>query len=281
MSSQKKMPLVSVITICRNAEDEISGTIASVLNQSYPTVEYIVIDGASTDGTVEKIKAAQNRISTWVSEKDAGIYDAMNKGARLATGEWIIFMNAGDRFYSNDAVKDLLCAHKADADLLYGDHEVRYPGGSSRIERAAPPSRLWKGMICSHQALLSKTTLLRQNPFDTSERVTADFAFLLQQQVNGKRIEHCDVVVASILAGGVSDTRRVNAIRGYYRTVSRTHKGLRVKAYYFAALTWNLCKALMMAVMPPRAWERLAMLKHRLVHSLGLRRARSDADSAP
>jgi glycosyltransferase involved in cell wall biosynthesis len=279
--TQARSPLVSVVTVCRNAVAEIEATIASVISQTHPAIEYIVIDGASTDGTVEAIRRASDDIDTWISEPDAGIYDAMNKGVRLATGEWIIFMNAGDRFYSNHAIEELLCAHGADADLLYGDHEVRYPGGSRRIARAAPPSRLWKGMVCSHQAVLSKTELLRQNPFDTSEPVTADFAFLLQQQVNGKRIERCAVVVASILAGGVSDTRRVNAIRSYYRTVSRTHRALRVKAYYFAALTWNLCKALMMAVTPPKAWERLAVLKHRLAHALGLQNARSDADSAP
>lgn len=274
-------PLVSIVTVCRNAASEIEATIASVTLQTYAPIEYIIVDGASTDGTIEVICRSCDKIDKWVSEPDAGIYDAMNKGARLATGEWIIFMNAGDRFYSNDAVKDLLRGHMGDADFLYGDHEVRYPGGSRRIQRAAAPSSLWKGMICSHQALLSRTTLLRQNPFDTSKRITADFAFLLQQQVNGRRIEHRDVMVASILAGGVSDTRRVNAIRSYYRIVSRTHKGLRIKAYYLTALACNLGKALMMTVMPPRAWERLAILKHRLVHSLGSRRARSDADSAP
>jgi hypothetical protein len=136
-------------------------------------------------------------------------------------------------------------------------------------------------MICSHQALLSKTALLLENPFDANERITADFAFLLHQQANGKHIQRCDVIVASILAGGVSDTRRVAAIRSYYRTVSRTHKGVRIKGYYFAALTWNLCKALMMTVVPPRAWEHLAILKHRLVHPVHLRRARNDADNAP
>jgi glycosyltransferase involved in cell wall biosynthesis len=279
--TQLRSPLVSIVTVCRNAAAEIEATIASVTAQTHPAIEYIVIDGASTDGTVEAIRRASENVDKWVSEPDAGIYDAMNKGARLATGEWIIFMNAGDRFYSNDAIKKLLCARMTDADVLYGDHEVRYPGGSSRIERAAAPNNLWKGMVCSHQALLSKTALLRHNPFDATERITADFAFLLQQQINGKRIVRCDVVVASILAGGVSDRRRVDAIRSYYRTVSRTHKELRVTAYYFAALTWNLCKALMKAVTPPRTWERLAILKHRLVPSLAARRARSDADSAP
>ncbi len=278
---QAQSPLVSVVTVCRNVVDEIDATIASVVSQTHPAIEYIIVDGASTDGTVEAIRRAGAKIDRWISEPDAGIYDAMNKGIRLANGEWIIFMNAGDRFYSNDAIKDLLGAPTSDADLLYGNHEIRYPGGSARIQRALPPDRLWKGMICSHQALLSRTALLRRSPFDTSERIAADFAFLMQQQLDGRRLEYRDVVVASILARGISDTRRVDVIRSYYRTVSRTHKGARVKAYYFAALAWNQCKALMMAAMPARAWERLAMLKHRLGQSIGLQRARSDADSGP
>jgi glycosyltransferase involved in cell wall biosynthesis len=88
-----------------NAVLTIEQTILSVINQTYPHIEYIIIDGGSTDGTVDIIKKYANRIAYWVSEPDKGIYDAMNKGIRTAKGEWINFMNAGDLFYSKDTLE--------------------------------------------------------------------------------------------------------------------------------------------------------------------------------
>ena len=99
---------VSVITISYNAVSVIEDTIQSVLNQSYKDIEYIIIDGGSTDGTVDIIKKYQDKINYWVSEPDNGIYDAMNKGIDKATGEWINFMNAGDYFHSNLTLENFI-----------------------------------------------------------------------------------------------------------------------------------------------------------------------------
>lgn len=101
----KNNPLISVVTVSYNAVLTIEQTILSVINQTYPHIEYIIIDGGSTDGTVDIIKKYANRIAYWVSEPDKGIYDAMNKGIRTAKGEWINFMNAGDLFYSKDTLE--------------------------------------------------------------------------------------------------------------------------------------------------------------------------------
>ena len=95
-----KENLISVITVCYNAENNLERTILSVLNQTYSNIEYIIIDGGSTDGTIDLIKKYADKITYWQSETDKGIYDAMNKGIQKATGEWINFMNAGDLFSS-------------------------------------------------------------------------------------------------------------------------------------------------------------------------------------
>ena len=91
-------PLITIITVAYNAVKDIENTILSVLNQTYPNIEYIIIDGGSTDGTLDIIKKYEDKISYWVSEPDKGIYDAMNKGTLKATGVWLNFMNAGDTF---------------------------------------------------------------------------------------------------------------------------------------------------------------------------------------
>ena len=101
------MPKISVVTVCYNAVETIEKTILSVINKTYQNIEYIIIDGASTDGTVDIINRYRDKIAYFVSEPDKGIYDAMNKGINAATGDWISFMNAGDTFYCNKTIHRL------------------------------------------------------------------------------------------------------------------------------------------------------------------------------
>jgi glycosyltransferase involved in cell wall biosynthesis len=99
---------MSVITVCFNDAKNLETTIASVVGQTYEKIEFIIVDGGSSDSTLDLIRRQEGRIAKWVSEKDAGIYDAMNKGLRLATGDYLIFMNAGDIFHSNDTVESAI-----------------------------------------------------------------------------------------------------------------------------------------------------------------------------
>ena len=104
----KKFPKITIVTISYNIVTYIEKTILSVVNQTYPNIEYIVIDGGSTDGTLDVIKKYSDKITYWVSESDKGIYDAMNKGIDAATGDWINFMNAGDVFYHNNVIDEII-----------------------------------------------------------------------------------------------------------------------------------------------------------------------------
>ncbi|MCY1133837.1 glycosyltransferase family 2 protein [Bacteroides fragilis] len=121
---KKSNPLVTIITVCYNAETTIEKTILNVINQTYADIEYIIIDGGSNDGTIEIINKYANKISYWMSEPDRGIYDAMNKGIKLAKGDWVSFMNSGDSFYSLDTVEDVVQFIREEYDVIYGSVNV-------------------------------------------------------------------------------------------------------------------------------------------------------------
>ncbi len=206
-------PLVSIVTVNRNMKEGLAATLKSVLEQDYPALEVLVIDGGSTDGSRDVIAAHAARLAYWVSEPDESLYDAMNKGVAAAKGEWVLFMNAGDLFASAHALSDLFPDDHGDADLVYGDHLRRYPGsGIERLVRAEEVGVLPRRMPCSHQALAVRRGLLSAHPFDLSLLV-ADYAFLIAAHRAGKRFKRMDCVVARIEMGGRSDTARLRSLR--------------------------------------------------------------------
>ena len=164
-------PRVSIITVTYNAEPLLERTLQSVLAQRYADKEIVVVDGQSSDGTVAVIKRHAAAIQSWISEPDKGIYDAMNKGVRMATGDWILFMNAGDTFASDDVFQCLFDAvDPAQADVIYGDV---VKGG---VVKAAPRQyRLYHRMLFCHQSVLTRRSCLLDTPFDIRHRLSADF----------------------------------------------------------------------------------------------------------
>src|ERR1700761_112956 len=123
-------PRLSIITIVYNNASDIERTILSVINQTYKNIEYIIIDGASTDGTLNIIGKYRDSISKLVSEPDKGIYDAMNKGLQQATGDYVLFMNSGDEIYAGDTVEKIFNT-EPDADIYYGETEMINADGKS------------------------------------------------------------------------------------------------------------------------------------------------------
>ena len=128
INSSANSPLITVITVVLDGVVDLEGTITSVINQSYNNIEYIVIDGGSTDGTLSIIKKYEDKINYWISETDNGIYDAMNKGVCLANGEWLCFMNSGDTFFNQNTFLDLADFLKDEKKLfIYSDVELWDP----------------------------------------------------------------------------------------------------------------------------------------------------------
>lgn len=196
---------VSVITVVYNDKDNFITTLKSITSQNYDNLEYIVIDAKSTDGTIDIINKYKDTIDHWVSESDNGIYEAMNKGVNLATGEWINFMNAGDTFAGKSIVSDFIDAVHDATDLYFGD--INYFESSSSdnaiYREAMGIKNIYEIIPCCHQALFAKKSLLKKYPFNTEYKIAADYDFLLQCYTNKYEFQYENKAICNFIGGGI------------------------------------------------------------------------------
>ncbi|WP_454803499.1 glycosyltransferase family 2 protein [Mucilaginibacter phyllosphaerae] len=235
-------PVLSVITIVYNNARDIERTMLSVLDQTYSAIEYIVVDGASNDGTLEIIKRYENRIAKLISEKDKGIYDAMNKGLTLATGDYVIFMNSGDEFYANDTVANVF-ATAPGADIYYGETEMVNDERESlgRRRHKAPAKFTWRsfkfGMSVSHQAIYIRRTLT--DPYDPQYQLSADIDWIIRAAKKAKKIVRVNGYVAKYLVGGMSKAKHKQSLLERFDIMKR-HYGLIPTVLNHAVIAFNL-----------------------------------------
>jgi glycosyltransferase len=201
--------LVSVITIARNSRAFIGETIRSVVDQDYARIEYIVVDGASTDGTVDVINTYKANIAKFVSEPDNGIADAFNKGLRLATGDYILFLNSDDRLASPRVISDMVQAITAadSPDLIYGDCSLIERESGRQLYIASidfSPRGFRLGRTLPHPSLFtSRVYFDRHGEFDIQFKIAMDYEFLLRGALQ-TRVVHVPITVTEVRTGGIS-----------------------------------------------------------------------------
>lgn len=221
-------PVLSVITVVYNNVSDIERTIRSVLNQTYPRIEYIIIDGASTDGTLDVIGKYSESIARLVSEKDKGIYDAMNKGLQYATGDYVLFMNSGDEIYATDTVANVFSAARG-ADIYYGETEMFDQNWQSQGRRRHKvPAKLnfysfRYGMSVSHQAIYIRRSLTV--PYDLRYQLSADIDWILKALKKATKVVNTHQYVAKYLLGGLSKKRHRQSLRERFE-IFKFHYGL-------------------------------------------------------
>ncbi len=236
----KTQPLVSVITVVFNGEAHLEKTIKSVLNQTYENIEYIIIDGASTDGTLDIIKKYEDKITYWISQRDEGIYDAMNKGIDKVSGEWINFMNAGDTFYNNDILKNIF--HESNFKniaVIYGKHNVIYPN-RTKIKKPKKIIEMWKGSQFCHQSSFISSLIQKKNKFNIRNRIGADFELFYTLYKQKLIFKYINIIIVNYSAGGLSDVKRIDSIVGWWNVV---HKNTKVNFYYLYTITKEIIKS--------------------------------------
>lgn len=224
-------PLISVITVTYNAEKVIGKTLESIKNQSFKKFEHLVIDGRSNDNTLEKIKEKGLPDTIILSEPDEGLYDAMNKGLRMAKGKYILYLNAGDTFHSSDTLSKYAQLANQNKDIIYGDTNiVDFEGKFIAPRHLSVPEVLTKksfadGMLVCHQAFMVKKELAPE--FDLSYRFSADYDWCVKCISNADPSECVNLKIVSVdyLNDGLTDNNKWKSLGERFRIMSK-HYGL-------------------------------------------------------
>ena len=223
-------PLFSIITVTYHAESVLEETILSVVSQTYHNIEYIIVDGASKDRTLSIVNKYRDKIQAVVSEPDKGLYDAMNKGLKMAKGEYVCFLNAGDTFHEDDTLQ--LIVHQLNKsnvlpDVIYGETAlVDAQRHFVRMRRLQTPDTLnWKsfrqGMLVCHQAFIAKRALAET--YDLNYRFSADFDWCIRVMKKASLLHNTRLTLIDYLDEGMTTKNRKASLKERFRIMAK-HK---------------------------------------------------------
>jgi glycosyltransferase involved in cell wall biosynthesis len=221
-SSKECNPLITIITVVYNGGEYIENTIRSIIFQDYNNVEYIIIDGGSTDETLNIIRKYEDAIDYWVSCKDDGVYDAMNKGISLSSGKWINFMNAGDSFFNLHVLSDV-------KDFLSDENSVIYGAKitNNNIELPKPLTSLKNGEIfaCHQSMFFNFDKIGKCLNYDLTYKIYADYELLVRIDLMGGSFREINLIISDYADGGISSVVSSQKRKDKYRAVYK-HYGL-------------------------------------------------------
>jgi len=225
------MKTFSIITCTYNASATVKRTLESIAKQDYQDKELIIVDGASQDGTLEIVRQYEGLVTKLISERDKGLYDAMNKGITAASGDYLIFLNAGDKFHSDTTLSEVAALIKGDEDVIYGETAwVDDNGEFQRMRRLKAPDKLnWrsftKGMLVCHQAFWARRDLALRNPYNLKYRYSADVDWCIRIMKESKNLFNSRKVLIDYLSEGMSTANRKASLKERF-AIMRDHYGL-------------------------------------------------------
>jgi len=232
------MKMLSVITVTYNTEPTLERTIKSVLEQTHPHIEHLIVDGKSNDGTLALIQQYANEKMVWISEPDNGLYDAMNKAATMAEGDYLCFLNAGDTFFSPDSVERIMQSFDNEhaPDIIYGDTAIVDEAGAFlHMRRLKAPEKLtWQsfrqGMVVCHQAFIVKRELFE--PYDLTYRFSSDFDWCIRMMQKAKTNLNTRLTLINYLNEGMTTINRKASLKERYRIMANYYGKLSTFLYH-------------------------------------------------
>lgn len=245
---------ISIVTVSYNSVSAIEKTILSVVGQDYSEKEYIIIDGASKDGTVDVIKKYEEQITFWSSEPDKGIYDAMNKALSHVSGDWVIYMNAGDTFADNTALSRAFAGKDYEGiDIVYGDINQYYEGFGSFVRRYNDIESSEVPYSICHQAAFTRADLLKRFGFDTSFRICADAELFLRMFKAGAKFLYVPELIATFDA--TDGCSSVNFLKFYNERIQM--RGIRKGSFkWLLGYLKMLLNTIILKVMPKNLYTK-------------------------
>lgn len=266
--------LLTVITVCFNAENSIEKTLNSILNQTFSDFEYLIIDGKSKDGTLDVIEQYKQKFTDKginlrvISEPDKGIYDAMNKGIKNARGKWIEFLNAGTDYIENDVLEKVVnVLEDCDGDIVHGDFlRVPVDGRVEVFNDTSDIDVMKNHMILSHESSFFRREMHKSYPYNTKINIVADYNSCLKMYLDGKKFVHIPVAIVRFYEDGFSSKNRVKTVKQAMWV--RVYNGV-LPNNWFTRLKINLglysCKEVIYYYLCPpfltNAWEKMKKKK--------------------
>ena len=250
-------PLVTIITVTYNCAASIEATLLSVINQTFSDKEYIIIDGNSTDNTLGVVNKYKNKITSVISEKDAGIYDAMNKGIRMANGEWVIFMNSGDVFASDTILQDVFDKKEyPEVGVIYGG--VRVSTMDRLFEMTPYPlSTISFQIPFCHQSVFTRLDIIKKNPFDLSFMVVADYNMFRQLYFEGIKFLEVPYIISCYSPdGGFSRNRMILKEKEMNRVLGKGGFSS------WLNILFNTCRVSLINLLPEKIVRRIRLYKY-------------------
>jgi glycosyltransferase involved in cell wall biosynthesis len=256
---------ISIITVVLNSEQLIERTLCSVLNQTYNNFEHIVIDGASSDNTINLIKKYSRKNFFFISEPDYGIYDAMNKAIEYVTGDWIIFLNAGDVFISNETLTEVspYLVENIGSAVLYGDVLVDY-NYFTKYVKSRPIGNIENHMVTNHQACFIRSSVHKVIKYDLKYKIASDYDFVLKLFKKGYEITQLNNIVSKVQAGGISDTRRDKTFSEYLNIKNKYNIKFNNYIHYFRSIFYYRISYFVKLILPRGVKDFIYSYKHKV-----------------
>lgn len=243
--NKNNTPKLSIISVAFNAYEDLEKTIQNISSLDYPNIEYIIIDGRSNDGTIELLKKHKSVIDKAVSEPDKGIYDAMNKGIKESTGDWLNFMNAGDLFYDSNVLANIDFKNFSDSAVLYGD-TFRRPTQKITKPRSIEHIATTGHVMACHQSMFFNKNVIGEDLFyDDTLDYSGDSELITRLYVKNLKFTYLNLVIADYMGGGVTSGGNIPVMKLFKARIDYfkyTYKllGLKKSLFLSVKFIWNV-----------------------------------------